>query len=305
MPEEAEAAPETAPTNGAAPPEEKGPDTAAQLETLTQQHRAHTVSAARQARELAHAKQQLEEANARPTADSVVSIEDLKSDPLAALGKLGITFDQLSQRVVDADKAPPSAETLDVREMKETIASLKEELGGVTQGAADRQLAERRSSRLTSMQSYTDGKEGLEVLHALGGHRGALAAIEQAESDGIPATNQEVIDSLLEHEQKIRGEVEPQIKALAAVPWARELFTSALKSAAEADGQSASKPGQPDTKKPDRKASKGRQPAVSNAVAAETSPPATDERKSMGQRERIDAAAAAVRRRRAERAAGS
>ncbi|MEE8346400.1 MAG: hypothetical protein V3S20_03530, partial [Dehalococcoidia bacterium] len=146
MPEEAEAAPETAPTNGAAPPEEKGPDTAAQLETLTQQHRAHTVSAARQARELAHAKQQLEEANARPTADSVVSIEDLKSDPLAALGKLGITFDQLSQRVVDADKAPPSAETLDVREMKETIASLKEELGGVTQGAADRQLAERRSS---------------------------------------------------------------------------------------------------------------------------------------------------------------
>lgn len=297
---------EPAPTNGVAEaPPAAAPEQPAGDPQLQQQYRALSVAHAKKERELAHARKQLEEASGRLSPDEAIPLSEIKGNAKRAIELLaeraGVTFNEMAQAVVDGEAPPPSAQDVKVQQLEQTIAELKEQLGGVVEQGQTREQQERRSTRLQSIKSYVGAEsDQYAVLNALGAHEIVLSHIENAEREtGVGATNQDVIESLTEFEQKARSTISEQVKALAAVPWARELFETVLKPAADATDPPASE-GQPADTKSDRKARR-RSPTVTNAVASESATPADDDKRSLSKDSLIAAAAAKVKRRRAER----
>ena len=304
MSEETAAAPEAAPvadappTNGAA----EGGD------QVQQQYRALQVAHAKRERELAHARKQLEEANGRLSPDDAIPLSEIKGDAKKALevlaARAGVTFDQMSQAIVDGDAPPPSAGDVKIQQLEQTIQKLQEQQQSAQQSAQTREQQERSSARLAAIQSYATSEDNAEqygVLNALGAHGHVLEELEAAEREsGIGATNQDVFEALAEKEQKARSTIQEQVKALAAVPWARELFESVLKPDQAEDDPPASE-GRPDTKKKSDRQARRRSPTVTNAVASETATPADDGKRTLSKDQLVARAAERVKRRRAER----
>jgi len=288
----------------AAPPPDTPPASSAdeRLSALSEQHRALTVTHARKERELAHLRQQLEQASGRLDPSAAVSLEALRADPLGELAKHGMTFDRLAQMVVDSDKPPPSAEVVRVQQLEQTIEQLREQLGGVEKKHQTREQMERRTQRLSSVKQFTTGKDDFAVVNAMGLHEALIDAIEAEEQANGALGNEGAAEFIATKERELRSSIEQQVKALAAVPWARELFLSATKSADAVPGQQASDAQQAEDK-PDRKARKGRRTAVTNAETQTATPQET--RSSASHQARLDRAAARVRQRQAARAQGA
>ena len=290
------------PANGATPPPGGEPPAApeagggADHEAVQRQL---AIRAGRAERQAQASQQRIQELEAQ-LAESTQNAERYREDPLAALEAYGHTHESYTQRLINSEQAPKSAEAARIEALEAKIQELTGNVTETQQTWQQRENAARFERRLGVIQHRMgEAPDDYSAILDLGRGKALLEAIEMDEQErGYDYSTDEIFDVLRQKEQKIRGSVTTELKALVRRPWARELFQQLLSEATESPQANT---GTPANQTQDPPARRGRKPkTVTNEAASETSQ--RTEHTTPGRQERINRAAERVRRNMAQRA---
>jgi hypothetical protein len=204
----AEAAPVTeAPAGAAEAPAEAKP-TPAQSEAALALAKAQKAALQRE-REAYEAKQRAKQLEAKLKEAEEAASKYKTLNPLDLLKERGLTYEQLTQEIVEGKYKPPTAEQIAVESTKSEVQKLAEELAALKREREEATVRETRAREVDwAREQITAAAEKYPLLSAVkwGPAKAVEAFYEQVQKPGVQPDFEDVLSSL---EQAIAADADP------------------------------------------------------------------------------------------------